>query len=93
MSVELDDKLVDHVVGQIKTQDDLADLSRQLLKAAIERVMAVELEDHLGIPSTLQKAITLETAATAIPRKPSKAILGKWTFKPQETAMVSSHLN
>ena len=38
MSVELDDKLVDHVVGQIKTQDDLADLSRQLLKAAIERV-------------------------------------------------------
>jgi len=48
MSVELDDKLVDQVVGQIKTQDDLADLSRQLLKAAVERVMAAELEDHLG---------------------------------------------
>ena len=48
MSIELDDKLVDQIVGQIKTQDDLADLSRQLLKAAIERVMAAELEDHLG---------------------------------------------
>ena len=48
MSVELDEKLVDQVVGQVKTQDDLADLSRQLLKAAIERVMAAELEDHLG---------------------------------------------
>ena len=48
MSVELDDNLVDQVVGQIKTQDDLADFSRQLLKAAVERVLAAELEDHLG---------------------------------------------
>ena len=48
MSVELDGKLVEQIVGQIKTQDDLADLSRQLLKAAVERVMAAELEDHLG---------------------------------------------
>lgn len=48
MSVELDEKLVDQIAGQIKTQDDLADLSRQLLKAAVERVMAAELEDHLG---------------------------------------------
>ena len=48
MSVELDDKLIDQVVSQVKSQDDLAELSRQLLKAAIERVMAAELEDHLG---------------------------------------------
>lgn len=48
MSVELDDNLVDQVVGQIKTQDDLADFSRQLLKAAVERVLAAELEEHLG---------------------------------------------
>ena len=48
MSVELDEKLVDQIVGQVKTQDDLADLSRQLLKAAVERVMTVELENHLG---------------------------------------------
>ena len=40
MSVELNKKLVDQIVSQVKTQDDLADLSRQLLKAAIERVMA-----------------------------------------------------
>ncbi|WP_419834653.1 transposase [Endozoicomonas atrinae] len=48
MSVELDEKLVDQIASQIKTQDDLADLSRLLLKAAVERVMAAELENHLG---------------------------------------------
>ena len=48
MSVELDDNLVNQVIKQVKTQDDLADLSRQLLKAAMERVLAVELEEHLG---------------------------------------------
>ena len=48
MSVELDENLIGQVVGQIKNQDDLADLSRQLIKAAVERVMAVELEEHLG---------------------------------------------
>ncbi|WP_263078608.1 IS256 family transposase [Endozoicomonas sp. Mp262] len=48
MSVELDNNLVDQIVEQVKTQDDLADLSRQLLKVAMERVLAAELEDHLG---------------------------------------------
>ena len=50
MSVTLDETLLDQIVGQIKTQDDLADLSRQLLKAAVERVMTAELEAHLGYP-------------------------------------------
>ncbi len=48
MSVEINEKLLDQVVGQIKNQDDLADFSRQLIKAAVERVMAVELEERLG---------------------------------------------
>ena len=48
MGVDFDEKLVDQLVSQVKNQDDLADLSRQLLKAAVERVMAAELEDHLG---------------------------------------------
>ncbi len=48
MSVELDDNLVNQVIAKVKTQDDLADLSRQLLKVAMERVLAAELEDHLG---------------------------------------------
>ena len=50
MSVTLDETLLDQIVGQIKTQDDLADLSRQLLKAAVERAMTAELEAHLGYP-------------------------------------------
>ena len=48
MSIELDDNLVNQVIAKVKTQDDLADLSRQLLKVAMERVLAAELEDHLG---------------------------------------------
>jgi transposase-like protein len=48
MSVSFNKKLLDQLAGQIKTQDDLADLSRQLLKLSIEKVLSVELEDHLG---------------------------------------------
>ena len=48
MSITLDEKLIDQIASQINNQDDLADLSRQLLKAAVERVMAAELEAHLG---------------------------------------------
>ena len=48
MSVEINEKLVDQIASQIKTQDDLADFSRLLIKATVERVMAAELEEHLG---------------------------------------------
>ncbi|MET4695179.1 IS256 family transposase [Endozoicomonas lisbonensis] len=48
MSVDIDPELVEKLASQIKTQDDLAELSRQLLKVSVERVMAAELEDHLG---------------------------------------------
>ncbi len=39
MSVEINEKLLDQVVGQIKNQDDLTDLSHQLIKGAVERVI------------------------------------------------------
>ncbi len=48
MSVEINEKLVDQIASQIKTQDHLADFSRLLIKATVERVMAAELEEHLG---------------------------------------------
>ena len=48
MSVEINEKLLDQVVGQIKNQNDLANLSRQLIKAAVERVMAMEREEYPG---------------------------------------------
>tara|TARA_Y100000814_G_scaffold222404_1_gene166527 strand:- start:1163 stop:1600 length:438 start_codon:yes stop_codon:yes gene_type:complete len=48
MSVEINEKLVDQIASRIKTQDDLADFSRLLIKATVERVMAAELEEHLG---------------------------------------------
>ncbi len=48
MSVEIDKDLLEKLTSQVRTQDDLAELSRQLLKHSVERVMAVELEEHLG---------------------------------------------
>ncbi len=46
MSVEINEKLVDQIASQIKTQDHLADFSRLLIKATVERVMAAELEER-----------------------------------------------
>ena len=48
MSVEFDQELIEKVASQINTQEDLADLSRELLKLSIERVLAAELDEHLG---------------------------------------------
>lgn len=48
MSVKFDQELIEKVASQINTQDDLADLSRELLKLSIERVLAAELDEHLG---------------------------------------------
>ena len=77
MSVELDEKLVDQIVGQIKTQDDLADLSRQLLKAAIERVMAAELEDHLGYSKHSQEGHNTGNSRNGHTRKTIKGDFGE----------------
>ncbi len=35
MSVEINEKLVDQIASQIKTQDHLADFSRLLIKATV----------------------------------------------------------
>lgn len=41
-------RLVEALSGQIKTEDDLGELTRQIRKAAIEAALGGELEDHLG---------------------------------------------
>ena len=52
MSIQFDDKLLDQLAGQINTQDDLADLSRQLLKLSIEKVLPAEPEAQLELFQT-----------------------------------------
>ncbi len=100
MSVEINEKLLGQMVGQIKNQDDLADLSRQLIKAAVERVMAVELEEHLGyakhsavMPNTLPTGITRETVATVPAKRPSKVTLVSWKSIRPETVMANLNLS
>lgn len=45
---EIDPKLVDELAKSIKTEKDLASLSKHLLKLTVERAMNAELDEHLG---------------------------------------------
>lgn len=44
----IDPKLIDELAKSIKTEKDLAALSKHLLKLTVERAMDAELEEHLG---------------------------------------------
>jgi transposase-like protein len=44
----IDPKLVDELAKSIKTEKDLAALSKHLLKLTVERAMNVEMDEHLG---------------------------------------------
>ncbi|EPJ4530214.1 IS256 family transposase (plasmid) [Pseudomonas aeruginosa] len=44
----IDPKLIDELAKQVKTEQDLAALSRHLMKLTVERALAAELDDHLG---------------------------------------------
>ena len=45
---EIDSKLIDELSKSIKSEKDLATLSKQLLKLTVERAMNAELDEHLG---------------------------------------------
>jgi putative transposase len=44
----IDPKLIDELAKSLKTEKDLAELSKYLLKMTVERAMNVEMDDHLG---------------------------------------------
>ena len=44
----IDPKLIDEFAKSIKTEKDLANLSKYLLKMTVERALNAELDDHLG---------------------------------------------
>jgi transposase-like protein len=50
MDKEKLEKLAKELAKDIKSQDDLADLSRELLKMTVEKALNAELDDHLGYP-------------------------------------------
>ncbi|PJE78813.1 hypothetical protein CI610_02249 [invertebrate metagenome] len=81
MSVDLDPNLVEKLASQIKTQDDLADLSRQLLKLSIERVMAAELEDHLGYTKHATQGKNTGNSRNGYYRKTLKGDFGEIDIK------------
>lgn len=45
---DIDPKLIDELAKSIKTEKDLAALSKHLLKLTVERAMNVEMDEHLG---------------------------------------------
>lgn len=44
----IDPKLIEELAKSLKTEKDLAELSKHLLKLTVERAMNVEMDDHLG---------------------------------------------
>jgi putative transposase len=44
----IDPKLIEELAKSIKTEKDLTELSKHLLKMTVERAMNVEMDDHLG---------------------------------------------
>ena len=46
--IKLDDSLIEALASKISSQEDLEDLSRQLLKQTVERALNAELDHHLG---------------------------------------------
>ena len=44
----IDQKLIDELAKSIKTEKDLAALSKHLLKLTVEKAMSAEMDDHLG---------------------------------------------
>ena len=49
--IKLDDSLIEALASKISSQEDLEDLSRQLLKQTVERALNAELDHHLGYES------------------------------------------
>jgi putative transposase len=45
---DIDPKLIDELAKSIKSEKDLAALSKHLLKLTVERAMSVEMDEHLG---------------------------------------------
>ena len=45
---DIDPKIIDELAKSVKTESDLAALSKHLLKLTVERALNTELEDHLG---------------------------------------------
>ncbi len=45
---DIDPKLIEELAKSVKTEKDLAALSKHLLKLTVERAMNVEMDDHLG---------------------------------------------
>ena len=47
-NIKIDPSLVESLANKITSQEDLAELSRQLLKQTVERALNAELDTHLG---------------------------------------------
>ncbi len=55
----------------LKTEEDLSALSRELLKLTVETALNAEMDDHLGYKKTPPKAVIPATAATALSTRSS----------------------
>ena len=66
----IDPSLIEQLSKSIKTEKDLAALSKQLLKMTVERAMEAELNEHLGYEKHQSSGNIAETVAMGTVPKP-----------------------
>lgn len=47
----IDPNLIEQLAKSVKTEKDLAELNKHLLKMTVERAMSAEMDEHLGYES------------------------------------------
>lgn len=90
---DIDPKLIDELAKSIKTEKDLAALSKHLLKLTVERAMSAELDQHLGYEKHAPEGINTGNSRNGHSSKTLKGNFGEVeihtprdrnsTFEPQ----------
>jgi len=97
MSKDMDEKkleaLAKELAKDVKSQDDLSDLTRRLVKLTVETALNAELEDHLGYPKNNPDGLKSSNFRNGFTPKTLKGSFGhvemqtprdrKGTFDPQ----------
>ena len=87
------EELSKELAKEAKSQDDLSDLSRELLKITVETALNAELEDHMGYPKHSPEGRFIDNSRNGYSPKTLKSDIGEvetqnprdrnGTFEPQ----------
>jgi putative transposase len=81
----IDDNLVTELAKHIKTEEDLAVLSKKLLKLTVEKALSAEMDEHLGYEKHSHEGYGSGNTRNGISTKQLKGDFGEGTINtPRE---------